>query len=184
MQKDENINILDYPVYEVKLNTGSIMFVIGEKGSIVLPMPELNKEDDSPKSKLTPEQNEIFTRLQNAGLVSKKTFSFEVQGKTKRWYFIPKAPIYSQASTIYSKNTTSDYKKDYRKKQILDDMIEKNGWTFIRTRETENAIHVEIGDFAGQVPTRYESKATTPNLQSTSFSSITKQKILTFLKNI
>lgn len=184
MQKDENINILDYPVYEVKLNTGSTMFVIGEKGSIVLPMPELNKEDDSPKSKLTPEQNEIFTRLQNAGLVSKKTFSFEVQGKTKRWYFIPKAPIYSQASTIYSKNTTSDYKKDYRKKQILDDMIEKNGWTFIRTRETENAIHVEIGDFAGQFPTRYESKATAPNLQSTPSSSITKQKILTFLKNI
>ncbi len=184
MQKDENINILDYPVYEVKLNTGSTMFVIGERGSLGMPLPELNKEEDSPRGKLTPEQNEIFTRPQNAGLVSKKTFSFEVQGKTKRWYFIPKAPVYSQASTIYSKNTTSDYKKDYRKKQILDDLIEKNGWTFIRTRETENAIHVEIGDFSGQFPTRFESKASAPEVQSTPANAITKQKILNFLHNI
>lgn len=198
IEQDPTINIFDMPVYQVEVKN-TTMYVVGMVGSE--PIGEIAPEDLTPKSefpelkmvepfsspqksRLTEEQRKIFTQLQNMGLVSKKTFSFKVGDKVKSWYFIPKSPVYSQSSTIYSRTEPTDFKKDYRKKQILDDLIEKNGWTFIRTRETENAIHVEIGDFSGQFPTRFESKASAPEVQSTPANAITKQKILNFLHNI
>lgn len=133
----------------------------------------------TPKDNLTPEQQDIFKRLQNSGYISKKVHNFEANGRKRAWYYIPKTTVWNSLAST----NVPDKEKDYSKKRALDEMIQRNGWTWIRTRETENAIHVEIGDFASSFPRVFESKGVS-DLQSTKAGEVTKQKILNFLKNI
>lgn len=133
----------------------------------------------APKDNLTPEQQVIFKKLQNAGYISKKVQKFEAGGKKRAWYYIPKATVWNSLS----RTNIPDKEKDYTKKRILEEMIQKNGWTWLRTRETEGAIYVQIGDFGSSFPRIFESKDVS-NLQSTKAGEITKQKVLNFLKNI
>lgn len=128
---------------------------------------------------LSPENLQIFKRLQNAGLVSKKSFTFMRKGKDKTFYTIPKDVFYNTASLFKAEPI---YRKNLNKKLVLDNFIKNNNLKFLRTIETEDAILIELGDFAGDTFTPYESLPS--ETQSSKAGQLTQQKVLTFLGNI
>jgi len=123
---------------------------------------------------LNEDQLSIFKRLQLGRLVSKVAAPFTVRGTNQKLYSIPKIKEDYDGNIIY--------KKDYSKKRNLDTLIKEQGWDWIRTRETQDAIMVELGDFTGDQLKIFDSLPS--ETQSSPASSITQKKVLQFLSNI
>lgn len=130
------------------------------------------------KSVLNDQQLETFQKLQNVGLISKKSMPFTGNSKM---YSIPKIKEKIYTSHLFDKGNVI-YKKDYAKKARLDSLIRQNGWTWIRTRETSDAIVVELGNFSEVQGKLFDSQSS--STESTEASEMTLNKVRNFLRNI